>query len=154
MLEFPVIVNGKVLTAIIGEEKRHAEIISFGISFSDGYEDFFYWDPDNEEVFGTRPESKKYAEALRDDLPQALDLDKERFYNIFQHEVNGGVANVWVTESEYESAVIYTVTYKGAFRFALTRKNGKWDFAEVPLALSDADRKLFERTGFMLDSLL
>ena len=153
-VEFPVYVEGRTLTATVKEEIDDPVNTAFRVAFSDGFEDVFLLEHEEGKVYGSDKDSIPYAKAIRYDLSQVVELDTGLFWNVFQHEMNGEIVNVWVVESHHDAKKIYLLYYKDEFRFALIKEEMQWEFVEQPQQISEADKALVIRTGFMLDSLL
>lgn len=151
---FPVLVSGQLLKAIVKEEIDDPVATVFRIAFSDGYEDVFQLEHEEGKVTGTRERAVPYAKAIRYDLSQIIELDTSRFWNVFQHLIDGDVVNVWVIESDHENEIIYMIFFKDYLRFALKRYNNDWVLVEQPEILGYEEHELVKRVGFMLNSLL
>jgi hypothetical protein len=126
-ITFPVVVNGKLLNAIVEREIPHPIQYVFRVRFSDGHVDDFCSDEDSANIYGDLPESKPYQEAIKDDIGVIILINSEKFYHVFRDSVNGIETNIWVVEDEDKSGdICYKVYYNSFFRFQMKeeKENG------------------------------
>lgn len=121
VIEFPVHVGGKPMLATIMNEEGNEVQFAYRIRFSNGYEDVFCLEEgivegDNKET------SIPYAKAIRNDIVNVIKLDENKFWQVFQHPVDGISTNVWVIEKEEA----YQVFYNEYYRFELKLEENEW----------------------------
>ncbi len=120
-IEFPVNVGGKPMLATVMNEEGNEVQFGYRIRFSNGYEDVFCLDEgmvegDNKET------SIPYAKAIRNDIVNVINLDTARFWQVFQHPVNGISTNIWVIEKDG----VYKIYYNEYYRFELKLEENEW----------------------------
>jgi hypothetical protein len=119
-ITFPVVVNGKLLSATVEREIAHPIQYIFRVRFSDGHVDEFCVDEDTTNIYGDLPESKAYQEAIKDDIIVIISINFEKFYHVFRDKVNGVETNIWVAEEEDKSGdICYNIYYNSFFRFQM-----------------------------------
>lgn len=120
-IEFPVHVGGKPMLATVVAEEGNEVQFAYRIRFSNGYEDVFVLDEgivegDNKET------SLPYAKAIRNDIVNVINLDENKFWQVFQHPVDGIPTNIWVIEKDGAFQVYYNEYY----RFELKLEENEW----------------------------
>jgi len=151
-INFPVFVDGEQMIASVIDEIIPPHQFIFKVRFSNGYEDLFYLGDAG--IHGGRANSPAYAKAISMDIDHVLGLDPERFYHIFQEEIDGLMTNVWVIEKEDSSKVYYAVYYNRLYRFELTRENSQWIVSTKAKIYPNIKFELAKKIGFLLDSYI
>ena len=156
-IEFPVSVAGTSLKATILSEEGTNIDFAYRVAFSDGYQDLFAFDEESGTLYGVEGENPAaYAEALENDLPILINLDTNKFYYLFQHNIDGEPVNIWIKEQlEDNFETSYGVFYQKHYHFELHKENNYWVISSRSKDPDNfIDEVLAERVKFVLDSLL
>jgi hypothetical protein len=100
-IQFPVLIEGKTVTAYVLEEIDHPVQTIFRVAFSDGFEDEFLLEEDGN-VYGSGIAAIPYQKAIRFDIGHVSAIHPNRFYYSYPEQIDGMKTNVWVIEGDYE----------------------------------------------------
>ena len=125
-IEFPVTIKGKELVATVEENTSNPVQEIFRIRFSDGYVDEFGMDEDDGLIKGCNSGSLFYAQAIEDDFHIISFIKQDKFFHVFQHELNGVRKNIWVIEDERDGNVVYKVYYNSFYHFEFKEEGNEW----------------------------
>lgn len=154
-IKFPVFVNGKKLIAQAEEVNNPVQHV-YRILFSDGYSDEFLLDEDTGRLYADKKEeSLPYSKALTNDFEILIVVKPNKFYHVFQEEIDGVKTNVWVIQGERQGRITYKVYYNSFYRFELQKLNDSWNVSDYSEANSkDIDPDLAKKVERLLYSVV
>jgi hypothetical protein len=153
-IQFPVLVNGVRKTAFMDEQIGRGAQSILHIYFSDGFEDYFYF-PENGGLYGSKPDVQPYEKSLRNDGNILTAINPNRFYHIFQENIDNVMTNIWILEHESVPGMIsYAVYFNNAYRFEVMKVKYKWVTFTRSLFNKEIDPFLSKRVRETLDLVL
>ena len=153
-IQFPVLVNGVRRTAFMDEQIGKGPQSILHIYFSDGFEDYFYF-PENGGMYGSKPDVQTYEASLSNDGRILTIINPNRFYHIFQENIEDVMTNIWILEKESVPGMIsYAVYFNNAYRFEVMKVKDKWVTFTKSLFNKEIDPLLSKRVRETLDLVL
>jgi hypothetical protein len=153
-IRFPVFVNGVRKTAFMDEQIGKGVQSILHIYFSDGFEDYFYF-PENGGLYGSKSDVEPYEASLRNDGKILTAINTNRFYHIFQENIENVITNIWILENEsVPGNITYAVYFNNAYRFEVMKVKDKWVTFTKSLFNKEIDPLLSKRVRETLDMVL
>jgi hypothetical protein len=153
-IRFPVIVNGVRKTAFMDEQIGKGVQSILHIYFSDGFEDYFYF-PENGGLYGSKSDVEPYEASLSNDGKILTAINPNRFYHIFQENIENVITNIWILENEsVPGKISYAVYFNNAYRFEVMKVKDKWVTFTKSLFNKEIDPFLSKRVRETLDLIL
>jgi hypothetical protein len=153
-IRFPVIVNGVRKTAFMDEQIGKGVQSILHIYFSDGFEDYFYF-PENGGLYGSKSDVEPYEASLSNDGKILTAINPNRFYHIFQENIENVITNIWILENEsVPGKISYAVYFNNAYRFEVMKVKDKWVTFTKSLFNKEIDPLLSKRVRETLDMVL
>lgn len=154
-IKFECQISGKKLVAEVVTQVKDLTRFDFSTRFSDGFEDTFQHD----RVLGIwkaiRDRKSAYLKKIKDDLAALQYYQPHRHYLNFQHKLGQERINIWVFETLPEEGFpVYSVYYKGDYRFDIRKMFGAWYGKSVRQDAAPVDSGLVQKIGEMLDRKL
>lgn len=157
MITYPTIrfecqVSGKKLIAEVVTQVNNLTQFDFMARFSDGFEDIFQHDPTRGIWKALRDKKSAYLRKIKDDLAALRFYQPNRHYLNFRHQVGQEPVNIWVFETLPEDGFkVYSVYYKGDYRFDMKKIFGVWYARSVRQDARPIDGILVDKIGEMID---
>lgn len=152
-IKFECQVKGKELIAEVVANETDPGHFKFDTRFSDGFEDTFTLHEPTGLWKAIRDKEAAYLKKIKDDLSALVSYQIDRHYLSFRHVIAGKLTNIWVFETEWEDgSLIYTVYYRGDYRFEMKKVWGAWTAKTVRQQNPEQiDDQLVETIGKMID---